>query len=1061
MKKPGLLVIPAMAVSFLMSCAKANAITITWKNYDGTVLEIDENVPIGTVPSYDGATPTKPKDIQYSYTFSGWDHEITEAKTDQTYTAQYSQEAIEYTITFNGESGDITKTISADSLAITSPDHSTTERYENGHWEDESGIQIGSQQEFTFTTDQLANRTFNWVETAIKYTVTFKDKDGDYDTRIITVEDLVIEKAPEHPTTAHYESGRWEENGTQIQSGGEHTFELSELKEHTFTWAETAHGYTITFKDKSSTVDSKTISAENLSIADSPTHATTEHYENGRWVDEDGDVIVPGAGHTFELDKLGDHTFTWTEDPIKYTINFVDAKGNYDTRTISADSLTINAPLHSDTKYYENGHWKENEIEVGPGADHTFNLGELTEHTFTWVETPIEYKITFKDDKGEVATKFINITNLSITDCPTHSVTVHKDGCWQDENGLQILSGQATYSFTYDQLDTHTFTWTETIHDYKVKFVSAEETIETTINLSDLTIEAPEHSTSAHYKNGHWEDESGIQIASAGELTLVDQSELADYTFNWIETAIQYTITFVDDTGEIGTRFVNADSLTITSAPTHSVTQHYDGFWKGDDIVIESGEEYTFELSDLANHTLIWTETLHHYNINFCDKTGLLEQTTITLGGSYIQYFPGHELAKYYEGGYWEDEFGIIVYPGYEHWFTGSEITDHTFTWIETAIQYTVTFKFIDGSQETQNISAENLQFTTPKAKATSPHNIVWKTNGHTLNPEETKTLVASQLKDYTYTETIATPYTITYYLDGGTDPGNPTEYDITDKVTLKEPTQDKFVFSDWYLDEAKTQKFSGNWEPTSRTGNLVLYADWHSSTDLQKYDWGDISQICYGYRRPDKWFDIGQRRTVKMNLRGEEDFLYYTVRIIGFNHDDKADGSGKTGITFEFTNCYWETQWDTNNCCNYPSSAIKAAADTAFNDIHFSVSDKIKTVNKKVAVSSKTREWSVTTISAQLFPLSCIELGDWDRTTPSKMEEEGTTYEYYSPSLDFYERCRRRVRDRCYWTRSPYSTTEFYGDGSRALYVTTNGQSSPMLHEPTIVEGFCPAFCI
>ena len=63
--------------------------TITFKNWDGSVLQSTQ-VEEGQMPQYTGATPTKPSDSQYSYTFSGWTPQIVAATADATYTATYT-----------------------------------------------------------------------------------------------------------------------------------------------------------------------------------------------------------------------------------------------------------------------------------------------------------------------------------------------------------------------------------------------------------------------------------------------------------------------------------------------------------------------------------------------------------------------------------------------------------------------------------------------------------------------------------------------------------------------------------------------------------------------------------------------------------------------------------------------------------------------------------------------------------------------------------------------------------------------------------------------------------
>ena len=63
--------------------------TIVFKNWDGSVLQ-SMQVEEGQIPQYTGATPTKPDDAQYTYTFSGWTPQIVAATADATYTATFT-----------------------------------------------------------------------------------------------------------------------------------------------------------------------------------------------------------------------------------------------------------------------------------------------------------------------------------------------------------------------------------------------------------------------------------------------------------------------------------------------------------------------------------------------------------------------------------------------------------------------------------------------------------------------------------------------------------------------------------------------------------------------------------------------------------------------------------------------------------------------------------------------------------------------------------------------------------------------------------------------------------
>ena len=88
MKKTLKLILSLFPLISLASCGPKRY-TVTWQNYDETVLETDEKVKKGETPQYDGVTPTRETDETYVYEFTGWSPELTEVSKDTIYVATF------------------------------------------------------------------------------------------------------------------------------------------------------------------------------------------------------------------------------------------------------------------------------------------------------------------------------------------------------------------------------------------------------------------------------------------------------------------------------------------------------------------------------------------------------------------------------------------------------------------------------------------------------------------------------------------------------------------------------------------------------------------------------------------------------------------------------------------------------------------------------------------------------------------------------------------------------------------------------------------------------------
>ena len=175
MKVKKLLLIPALSLigSGLSGCALLP--TVTWVNWDGTVLEIDKDVSFGTIPTYDGKTPTRPTTAEFEYKFKDWDKKITRAwLLHIQYKAEYTETRRSYTVTFQRDDGtiiDAPQVVPYGSMPVIPPDTSKPAdvqyKYTFDDWDKQVEAVTG---DVTYTAI--------YTKEVQKYTIQFVDYDG-------------------------------------------------------------------------------------------------------------------------------------------------------------------------------------------------------------------------------------------------------------------------------------------------------------------------------------------------------------------------------------------------------------------------------------------------------------------------------------------------------------------------------------------------------------------------------------------------------------------------------------------------------------------------------------------------------------------------------------------------------------------------------------------------------------------------------------------------------------------------------------------------------------------
>ncbi|MHC1787341.1 MAG: InlB B-repeat-containing protein [Christensenellales bacterium] len=178
--------------------------TVTWKSGEVT-LETDVNLPYHTMPSYEGASPTRAADAQYTYAaFTGWEPAVAAVEEDTTYQAVFEKTLNAYTVTWKsaGEVMEVDQGIPYGSMpdyAGTVPERASTDLlvYAFSGWEPAVGAVAGdvSYEALFSSTDRL-------------YTISFDSAGGSEAAPIIQAHGTAV-TAPENPAREGYTFIGW------------------------------------------------------------------------------------------------------------------------------------------------------------------------------------------------------------------------------------------------------------------------------------------------------------------------------------------------------------------------------------------------------------------------------------------------------------------------------------------------------------------------------------------------------------------------------------------------------------------------------------------------------------------------------------------------------------------------------------------------------------------------------------------------------------------------------------------------------------------------------------
>ena len=775
----------AFISSLLSSCSTNDSsankayFTVTWVNYDGTVLEIDSNVEEGTIPTYDGETPSKNKTNQFSYTFTGWTPEIEAVEADVTYTALFTETTNTFTITWRNYDGSVLE-IDENVAYGTIPtyDGQSPQKQKDAHF---TYAFVGWSPEIVnVTSDVTYTAVFN--DTVNVYTVSWTNYDG----TILEIDSNVPygtmpvfnSDTPKRASDSQYSYAftGWSPNVTYV------TDDVIYIAEYT----NSLRCYTVIWKNYDGSVLETDLNVPYGTMPSfdsaSPIKESTAQFSYAftGWSPEvknvDADAIYTA--------QFGESTNTYTVIWKNYDGSVLEIDNNVPYGTFPTYDGDI--PIKTSTAQYSYTFTGWSPLVSSVTGDSTY--------VATFSDSINGYTITWINYDGTVLEKDFNVLygNIPTYDGatplrPSTSQYSYVFSGWAPE--IKAVTGDATYMAQYSN----------TLNEYTIIWKNYDGTVlETDLNVPygtdpsyDGAVPSKEKTQQFSFVFNGWSPEVE---SVAGDAT---------YVALFREVINQYKVDFINYDG----------TLLYSTSVDYGTSVSY----AGTTPLREDSNDKSYVFKG-------WSGSL----TNIVEDTTLMAQYTVYDVYKFV-YFDGSEtIIKIIESGdissLMPNNTPTAISANTET--TYSWILDEEYKYIEVPTSrnfYYVTYNLFGGTNHLDNptkVYSDELYQLHNASKNGYLFDGWYEESTFDTKIDE---IVCAQANIDLFAKFIPINYSITYHLDGGTNHiKNPDTITIEDEIDLKDPSKSGYSFDGWYSESTFTNRI---YSLKCVSENVILFA--------------------------------------------------------------------------------------------------------------------------------------------------------------------------------------------------------------------------------------------